>query len=868
MTKMTPMMQQYHDIKSQYGDYILFFRLGDFYEMFFDDAITASKALDITLTKRQAGGGQYAPLCGVPYHSADGYLATLVEKGYKVAICEQVEDPALAKGIVKREVIRLVTPGTITDPATLCENSNNYIACIADLETEVGVAYTDITTGEMTVKSFANDAVSIIVDEIRRNQFAEIVLSDSLRQQSALFAAIENLAIPLSFRDKRYFSISHTRDMLKRTYGDYALTTYDIEDKTAIVVAVGGLLSYIFETQKIELNHFQDLKYESDSAFMTMDYFTRANLELIETMRKKENKGALLWVVDRTKTAMGGRMMRRWLEQPLIDKDAILGRQSAVAYFKRERIVRSELATLLNAIYDFERLLGKAVFGSLNPRDVYALRQSLAALPAIEQLLKYSQNDLLKQKIISFSALDGLFAKLDDAIQDDPPFSVREGGIFKDGYRAELDELRAIKVNGKDWLLKIEREQREKTDIKNLKIGYNKVFGYYIEVSKGNVSKVPEHFQRKQTLANSERYIIPELKEIEDKIIGAEERINKLEYQLFQTIRQDIVSHSAALKGVANDVATIDCLVSLGDVAQRYDYCQPQFNDDQIIAITNGRHPVVEQIVSDGNFIANDALLNDGDNLITIITGPNMAGKSTYLRQIALNVILAQIGSFVAAESANLCIVDRVFTRVGASDDLFRGQSTFMVEMQELSTILRYATPHSLILLDEIGRGTSTYDGLSIAWAVVEYIANTLHSKTIFATHYHELTELESVVQGVINCLIEVAEEGDQIAFLRKIRRGRAGRSFGIEVAKLAGVPNDVVLRAKQILKNLEASDIARKGVSTAVQTNAALTTDLKSTTVNPLLAELKALNGDTLTPIEALNILHDLIRKAKQSND
>ncbi len=868
MSKMTPMMQQYHDIKRQYGDYILFFRLGDFYEMFFDDAITASKALDITLTKRQAGGGEYAPLCGVPYHSADGYLATLVEKGYKVAICEQVEDPALAKGIVKREVVRLVTPGTITDPATLCENSNNFIASVADLETEIGLAYTDITTGEMTVKAFTCDAISVIVDEIRRNQFAEIVLPDTLRQQDALFAAIENLSIPLSFRDKRYFSSNHARAMLRRTYGEYALTTYDLEDKPAIVVALGGLLSYIFETQKIELDHFQELKYESDHAYMTMDYFTRANLELIETMRKKENKGALLWVVDRTKTAMGGRMMRRWLEQPLIDKSAILARQAAVAYFVRERIVRSELTALLNAIYDFERLLSKAVFGSLNPRDVYALKQSLAALPSIEQLLKYSEDDFLIQKLVRFHALDALFQKLDDAIQEDPPFSVREGGIFKDGYRAELDELRAVKVNGVDWLLKIESEQREKTDIKNLKIGYNKVFGYYIEVSKGNVSKVPEHFQRKQTLANAERYIIPELKEIEDKIIGADERINKLEYQLFQAIRQEIVAHSAAIKGVAQDVATIDCLAALGDVAQRYDYCQPQFNDDHVIEIEDGRHPVVEQIVSDGAFIANDALLNDGDNLITIITGPNMAGKSTYLRQIALNVILAQIGSFVPAARANLCIVDRVFTRVGASDDLFRGQSTFMVEMQELSTILRYATPHSLILLDEIGRGTSTYDGLSIAWAVVEYIANQLHSKTIFATHYHELTELESVVKGVINCLIDVAEEGDQITFLRKIKRGRAGRSFGIEVAKLAGVPSAVVTRAKQILKSLEASDIARKGVSTAVHSGATTAPKRESAPDNPLLAQLQALDGDNLTPIEALNILHDLIRKAKQSND
>ncbi len=865
MAKLTPMMQQYHEIKEQYQDYILFFRLGDFYEMFFDDAITASKALDITLTRRQAGGGEYAPLCGVPYHSADGYLAKLIEKGYKVAICEQVEDPALAKGIVRREVIRLVTPGTIIDTAVLSEKSNNYIACIAELQQTLALAYTDITTGQMIVMDFSKDEISLLIDEIKSNQFAEIILADSIRENRTLHDKIAMTNLPISYRNQRFFSEHHARNIITRTYGMHSLETHSIADKAVIIIALGGLLSYIFETQKMPLNHFNQLKYQRQHDNMVMDYFTRVNLELNETLRTKEKRGSLLWVIDRTKTAVGARLLRQWLEHPLLDLKAISMRQAAVQFFYDERIIRSELKTLLTAIYDFERLLAKAVFGSLNPRDCHALKQSLAVLPDIKALLKYSDVAIIEQKIAQFDKVRQLYEQLDDAIADEPPFSVREGDIFKDGYNAELDELRSIKTNGKNWLLKIESQERQKTGIKNLRIGYNKVFGYYVEVSKGNIDKVPEHYHRKQTLANSERYILPELKTIEDKILGAAERIAKLEYNLFAEIRQQIIEQTDLIKQVGNDIAYLDCLYALGEVAQRQRYCRPVFNDQNVISIKAGRHPVVEQIVSEASFIANDATLDNDKNLITIITGPNMAGKSTYLRQIAQIVILAQIGSFVPASTADLCIVDRVFTRVGAADDLFRGQSTFMVEMQELSTILRYATPNSLILLDEIGRGTSTYDGLSIAWSVVEYIANTLNSKTIFATHYHELTELEDLVTGVVNCLIDVKQSGDDIVFLRKIKRGRSGRSFGIEVAKMAGVPETVIVRAKSILAELEDSDITkveiREPKKVTPQNNASPIAE------HPVIAKLRNLNTDQLTPIEALNTLYEITKQVKQND-
>ncbi len=865
MAKMTPMMQQYHEIKEKYQDYILFFRLGDFYEMFFDDAIAASKALDITLTRRQAGGGEYAPLCGVPYHSADGYLAKLIEKGFKVAICEQVEDPALAKGIVRREVVRLVTAGTVIDTTVLSEKNNNYIACIVEYQTTLGLAYADITTGQMIVMDFSKDEQGLLLDQIKTNQFAEIILSDSVRENTLLHDKINATGVTISYRNKRFFSEQHARDMINRTYQAHHLAAHGIAKNQAVVIALGGLLSYIFETQKMPLNHFNRLKYQRQYDYMVMDYFTRVNLELTETLRTKEKRGSLLWVIDKTKTAVGARLLRQWLEHPLIDLKAIEKRHDAVQFFYDERIIRSELSQLLSAVYDFERLLAKAVFGSLNPRDCYALKQSLAVLPDIKSLLEHSAVKIIDQKIAHFDDAQTLCQKLDDAIADEPPFSIREGDIFKDGYNSELDELRAIKYNGKNWLLQIERQEREKTGIKNLKIGYNKVFGYYVDVSKSNIDKVPEHYHRKQTLANSERYILPELKSIEDKILGAEERIAKLEYQLFTEIRLQIVEQVDLIKQLGNDIAYLDCLYALGEVAQRQRYCRPVFNKQNIISIEAGRHPVVEQIVNDGAFIANDAALDNDANLITIITGPNMAGKSTYLRQIAQIVCLAQIGSFVPAKSANLAIVDRVFTRVGAADDLFRGQSTFMVEMQELATILRYATPNSLILLDEIGRGTATYDGLSIAWSVVEYIAKTLKSKTIFATHYHELTELENVVTGVVNCLIDVRQDGDDIIFLRKIKRGRSGRSFGIEVAKMAGVPASVVERAKCILAELEDNDIAKIEIKdTQKETQH---TNLDCTQSHPVVDQLRNLNTDQLTPIEALNILYEITKQVKQDD-
>lgn len=864
MSKQTPMMQQYHEIKSQYQDYILFFRLGDFYEMFFDDAVKASQALDITLTKRQAGGGEYAPLCGVPYHSAEGYLAKLITAGFKVAICEQVEDPALAKGIVKREVVRLVTPGTLTEPTMLNDAQNNYIAALITTDDQLAIAYSDITTGVVYLRHYKSADKNALKDLLMQLKPAEVLMIENDTNLAEIADLCAKMSYPITWRHARFFSLDFAREQLLRTYRVHSLAGFGIEDHALLIVAAGGLISYISETQQMDLKHFKQLKYQRDDQAMTIDHYTRVNLELIETMRAAKKRGSLLWVLDHTKTAQGSRLMRQWILQPLLDIQAIMTRQQVVSYLYDELIIRAELRELLAGVYDFERLMTKAVFGSINPRDIVALRQSLAALPHIKMLLKHSGVSEIDALLNRLNTLEPLCAALQQAIVDEPPFSVREGNIFKDGYSEALDELRDIRQNGEHWLLKIEAEQREKTGIKNLKIGYNKVFGYYVEVSKGNVKHVPDDYIRKQTLANAERYILPELKTIEDKMISAAERINKLEYQLFSDIRERILDDIEHIQSSAQIVAELDCLCAFAHVSVINHYVKPTVDHSSVIDIVDGRHPVVERIVEGEPFVPNDTAIDCDNQMVNIITGPNMAGKSTYLRQVALIVLMAQIGCYVPAKQATIGLVDRIFTRVGASDDLFHGYSTFMVEMIELANILNHASAKSLIILDEIGRGTSTFDGLSIAWAVVEHIAQQLQAKTIFATHYHELTELEGKIDSVVNYCIQVAEQGENIAFLRKIVKGGANQSFGIQVASLAGVPNAVINRAKTVLHALEDSDITKVKVAQ----KQAPTTEGHSQPLNQAIyQQLTDIKIDEITPIDALLKLRQLIALAEEKS-
>ncbi len=862
------MMQQYQKIKAEYPDHILFYRIGDFYEMFYEDAITASKVLEITLTKRQAGGGKFAPLAGVPYHSADSYLIKLVTNGYKVAICEQTEDPSQAKSLVKREVVRIVTAGTLTDLSALDEKTALYIAALYQKKEEWAIAVADITTGEVNLLNFTDFLE--VKDYLHQSQIAELLCSEQL-----ITADFEDFCqkqtIALTVQANAYFASASALRIINKTYHYNGLRHLDISDNSPLINALGALLSYIYETQKSDLNHFIKINIQSKQEMMMIDSFTRNSLEIDSSMRSKDKKGSLLWVIDHTKTAVGGRLLKQWLKQPLLSVSDIQYRQQIVAYLMRELIIRSDLITLLSSVYDFERIIGKAVFGSLNPRDAYALKQSLAILPELKAILKYSDCEKILSLIERIDDLEDLTNILEQAIQDDPPFSIREGGIFKTGYDSQIDELRDIKDNGKKWILKIEAEEREKTGIKTLKIGYNRVFGYYVEVTKAQLDYVPDYYLRKQTLANAERYILPKLSEIEDKILGAEEKLKKLEYQRFQEIRAAITERIERIQNSSEAVAELDALLSFAITSDKYGYVQPQINSDGIIDIKAARHPVVERIVKDEAYIANDVYLDQNKEMISIITGPNMAGKSTYLRQIALISLLAQIGCFVPADSAKLTIVDRIFTRVGAADDLFHGQSTFMVEMNELANILNNATERSLIILDEIGRGTSTYDGLSIAWAVIEYIASDIRAKTVFATHYHELTELEGRLESVVNLRISVLEQGESMTFLRKIERGGANDSFGIKVAQMAGVPKAVINRAKAVLSQLEANDINNKRSLNQLQINEYETDNSsdKPAVEDDIIVQLKELSIDEITPIKALLLLEDLSKQAKdRKND
>ncbi|MDD4715145.1 MAG: DNA mismatch repair protein MutS [Oscillospiraceae bacterium] len=868
MSEITPMMRQYQTIKKQYEDCILFFRLGDFYEMFKEDAKLAAKELDLTLTTRdrsKENEEDRTPMCGVPYHSCEAYIARLISKGYKVAICEQTEDPALAKGLVSREVIRVVTPGTVVDPSMLEENRNNYI-CSVYLEDSAGAAcFADVSTGEVFLTSFRGEkTVSHLINELCRFCPSEAVLSENAAQNDALDETFsQRLSCRLETGVPQRFQPEKAKALVREQFGEAGIRSIPDGEDTA-AVAAGGLVSYLKETQKTDLSHMNALQYYTGGRFMELDYNARRNLELTETLRAKEKKGSLLWVLDKTKTPMGGRLIRSWLEQPLLDPRAIGRRQNAVAELFENTIAREELGLCLSEIPDLERLAGKVVYGSANCRDLKALAGGFASVPALQSHLEPFRSAALKDIREKLDDLGDLRDLIDRAVADDPPFSVREGGFIRAGYHPEVDRLRGIITGTKDLLAAVEAGEREKTGIKTLKVGYNKVFGYYIEVSKSYYDLVPDTFIRKQTLSNCERFITPELKELEHEILSARDKITALEYELYVELRDRTAKEVGRIQRTAAAAARLDVFVSFAAVAVRNNYCMPKVDLSDRIEIAEGRHPVVEQMRTDTLFVPNDTRMDCGENLLSIITGPNMAGKSTYMRQVALIVLMAQTGSFVPAKSARLGIVDRIFTRIGAADDLAAGHSTFMVEMTEVSDILKNATSKSLLILDEIGRGTSTYDGMSIARAVLEYCADkhTLGAKTLFATHYHELTVLEGALVGVKNYNIAAKKRKGDIIFLRKIVRGGADRSYGVEVAKLAGLPSRVVARAREILKSHEEGASVCAFAPETEKEEQDGQVSLGDFKAEEAAARIRKLEMDTLTPIEALNVLYELKRR------
>lgn len=870
MEKLSPMMQQYVDVKEQNKDCILMYRVGDFFEMFFEDALTASKELEITLTGKECGLKERAPMCGVPHHAVDMYIDKLVAKGYKVAICDQVEDPKFAKGLVKREIVRIVTPGTNINTSALDETKNNYLMSLVYLDDSFGVSVADISTGDY----FLTEVVSAreLLDEVNRFMPSEIICNSSFVLSGIDVDDLKGrLGISVFTLDSWYFDDELCKRALKEHFGVIDLAGLGIADYSSGVIAAGALMQYLVETQKTSLSQMSTIIPYSTNKFMLIDTSTRRNLELTETMREKQKRGSLLWVLDKTKTAMGARMLRSYIEQPLIVKSEIENRQEAIQELNDELITRDELREYLNPIYDLERLISKIAYNTANPRDLISFKNSLGMLPYIKDLLKGYKGTILSELYGEFDPLEDIYKLIDDSIIDDPPIQIKEGGIIKTEYNEEIGRLRNAKTDGKTWLAKLESEEREKTGIKNLKVKFNKVFGYCIEITNSFKDMVPDYYTRKQTLTNAERYITPELKELEDVILGAEEKLFSLEYDIFNSIREQISENILRIQKMAKTIATIDVFASLAFVAEHNNFVKPSINDKGIIDIKNGRHPVVEKMLNNDMFVANDTYLDNNKNRVSIITGPNMAGKSTYMRQTALIVLMAQIGSFVPASSANIGICDRIFTRVGASDDLASGQSTFMVEMTEVANIIRNATSDSLLILDEIGRGTSTFDGLSIAWAVVEHISNTklLGAKTLFATHYHELTELEGTINGVNNYCIAVKEQGDDIVFLRKIIKGGADKSYGIQVAKLAGIPNSVISRAKEIVIELTDADISVRAKEIANGNKKSAKQGYIKDTVentqmslfdtiddNDILEDIKNLDLGNMTPIDALNEL------------
>lgn len=877
MTEYTPMMQHYLKTHEEYKDCILFYRLGDFYEMFFDDAKVVSKELELTLTGKNCGAEERAPMCGIPYHAAETYLTRLVKKGYKVAICEQVEDPKLAKGMVKREVTRVVTPGTTLNAQALDETKNNYIMCIAYIGDHYGISSADITTGDYYVTEV--DSERKLLDEVNKYQPTEIICNEAFYISGIDIDDMKNrMGIVIYSLDAWYFSDETAQMTLKEHFKVRDLEGLGLADYDSGVVAAGALLKYLYETQKTTLSNLVAIHPYTTGKFMIIDSSTRRNLELVETLREKQKRGSLLWVLDKTRTAMGARTLRSFVEQPLIERTEIEERYDAIDEFNTNAITREEIREYLNPVYDLERLITRVTYQTANPRDLIAFRNSIHMLPPIKTLMSDFQSPLLKRLYEQLDTLDELYELIERSITEEPPLTLHDGGILKEGYNEEVDRLRKAKTDGKSWLADLEAKEREKTGIKNLKIKYNKVFGYYLEVTNSFKDMVPDYFTRKQTLANAERFITPELKELEDVILGAEDKLIVLEYELFREVRQKVADEVVRIQKTAKAVAQIDVFASLATVAEQNNYCRPKLNEKGLIDIKDGRHPVVERMIQNEMFVANDTYLDNGSNRVSIITGPNMAGKSTYMRQSALIVLMAQIGSFVPAKSAKIGIVDRIFTRVGASDDLASGQSTFMVEMSEVANILRNATSNSLLILDEIGRGTSTFDGLSIAWAVVEHISNPrlLGAKTLFATHYHELTELEGKLNSVNNYCIAVKEKGDDIVFLRKIVKGGADKSYGIQVAKLAGVPDNVIERAKEIVEELSNNDITEIVQNISAEGSSKRSkpkldeVDLEQISLldtmdnDTILNELKELDLSQMTPIEAMNKLYELQNKVK----
>ena len=869
MAEYTPMMQEYLKTKEKYKDCILFYRLGDFYEMFFEDATLASKELELTLTGKACGMEEKAPMCGVPFHAADSYINRLVSRGYRVAICEQVENPKEAKGLVKREVIRVVTPGTNMDQLALDEGSNNYIISLYFNKGIYGICACDISTADFLLTEAAD--TKKVIDELYKYNPSEIIYSKSLLEsQFELNTVADKLSCTLSFIDDSNFEESLTVKTLLTHFKVHSLEGLGLIDFPIAQVAAGALLLYLKDTQKSDLSHLTHLTPYTDGKYMLLDSATRRNLELTETIRDKQKKGSLLWVLDKTKTAMGARQLKKYIEQPLLSVDEIIKRQDAIEAMLASVIDTEEIREYLLGIYDLERLVTKITYQSANPRDLIAFKSSLEKLPDIKYILSHFDSKLLADLNSKIQDLQDLYKLIDKAILDEPPISSRDGDIIKAGFNEEIDKLRSAKTEGKQWLADLETKEREATGIKNLKVKYNKVFGFYLEVTNSYKDLVPDYYVRKQTLANAERYYTPELKELEDSILGAEDRLNLLEYEYFKEVRDTIASRVNYIQATASAIAQIDALASLATVARNNNYIRPVINNRGALDIKDGRHPVVEKLTENDQFIANDCYLDESISTIAIITGPNMAGKSTYMRQVALIVLMAQIGSFVPAASATVGVCDRIFTRVGASDDLSTGQSTFMVEMNEVANILNNATSRSLLILDEIGRGTSTYDGLSIAWAVVEYIAEKIGAKTLFATHYHELTELEGQISGVHNYCIAVSEKGEDIVFLRKIIPGGADQSYGIQVARLAGLPDELLKRARVIVNSLNENDIAAVSDKISMQEKfEAKLKDIQAAKVsvydNEILTTIKNMDITKITPLEAINMLYDFHEKVNK---
>ena len=867
MAEMTPMMKQYLEIKRDNPDSILFFRLGDFYEMFADDARLASRELDLTLTSRdkdpKKAPEEKVPMCGIPYHASEAYIARLIAKGYKVAICEQMEDPATAKGLVKRDIIRVVTPGTVIDAACLDDKSSNFLCGIYMDSRSAGVAFCDITTGKAHLTAFSGkDRVEHVINELGRFSPAEAILNDGAYAERALVDVLrEKFSCRVENGGERRFLLNEAEKNIRRQFGEEAQKRLPAGNPAA-AMALGGLLNYLYETQKTDLSHINDLDYYEQGRFMELDLTARRNLELTETLRGKEKKGSLLWVLDKTKTPMGARCLRSWLERPLLSVTAICKRNAAVAALVDNTIQREELIAAMTGLGDMERLIGRIVYGTAGGRDMASLRAAIEKLPAVKEQLAALNDRRLSELTAELDTLDDIGQRIADTICDEPPFSVREGGFIRDGFNEEVDRLRHILKGGKSVMAEMEAKEKEATGIRTLKIGYNKVFGYYIEVSNSFKDQVPETYIRKQTLVNGERYITQELKDLEHEILTASERVVALEYELFTALREEISAAAPRIQKTAAAVAEADALASFAAVAVRNNYCRPDVDESGVIEIKEGRHPVVERVLKDSLFVPNDTFMGEKEGRVAIITGPNMAGKSTYMRQVALIVLMAQMGSFVPAKFAHIGVVDRIFTRIGASDDLSAGQSTFMVEMTEVSDILHHATKNSLLILDEIGRGTSTFDGMSIARAVLEYCADKklLGAKTLFATHYHELTELENTLPGTVNYSIAVKARGEDIIFLRKIVPGGADRSYGIEVAKLAGLPDKVVQRAKAVLAELENEN----GVQYVAARKEAEQVSLDAIGEGEVLDALRRCQPDTLTPIEAMSLLYELKQKLK----